>query len=146
MAENLFLRPFQARKNDPLKLRGGQVRDKTSKYFENCNLKKGRNLHSCFVYRKKDGIRQAILLNQKIITFYMAEILFLRPFQARKNDPLKLRGGRVRDKTPKYFEIAIYKKDVICTLFLSTEKKDGTRQATVHRRSLSETRIDKSKW
>ena len=42
----------------------------------------------------------------------MAENHFLRPFQGRKNDPLKLKGGRARDKAPKYFEDRDIKKEV----------------------------------
>ena len=103
------------------------VRDKTSKYFENRNQEKGRNFHSFFVYRKKDGIRYTILLHQKIKSFFMAENLFLRPFWGRKNDPLKLKGGRVRDKTSKYFENRNLEKRRNFHSFFVYRKKDGIR-------------------
>ena len=44
-----------------------------------------------FTYRKFNGVRQAILLNSWKVSFYMAEKLFLWPFQCRKKQILELK-------------------------------------------------------
>ena len=66
-----------------------KICDKLHLFFVHGNISKFRTRG--VNYRKFNGVRQAILLNSWKVSFYMAEKLFLWPFQCRKKQTLELK-------------------------------------------------------